>query len=158
MCCCGRLPSFTQRGVFFRRVFLAYFAPPRGKHATKTRRLTGGWGRGDAICMWLGLACFHNSYSFLMISPNLHDIWPFFLLIPMKQRIFWHYLGFQVMAILCWAAKNSLRGTAVFIQLRFFLKSRFERSACCGFRSVFKRMKAKEQCRHLNTSCYTVAR
>jgi hypothetical protein len=30
----------------------------------------------------LGLAHFHNEYSFLMISPNLHDIWPLFLLIP----------------------------------------------------------------------------
>jgi hypothetical protein len=29
----------------------------------------------------LGLAHFHNEYSFLMISPNLHDIWPLFLLI-----------------------------------------------------------------------------
>jgi hypothetical protein len=31
--------------------------------------------------MWLGLAHFHNGYSFLMISPNLHDIWPVFFLI-----------------------------------------------------------------------------
>ncbi len=33
-------------------------------------------------------------------------------LLVMKLCFFWHYLGFQVMAILCWAAKNSLRGTA----------------------------------------------
>jgi hypothetical protein len=32
--------------------------------------------------MWLGLAHFHNAYSFLMISPNLLDIWPMILLIP----------------------------------------------------------------------------
>jgi hypothetical protein len=32
----------------------------------------------------LGLAHFHNGYSFLMISPNLHDIWPLFLLIPSR--------------------------------------------------------------------------
>jgi hypothetical protein len=31
--------------------------------------------------MWLGLAHFHKGYSFLMISPNLLDIWPMFLLI-----------------------------------------------------------------------------
>jgi len=37
-------------------------------------------GRGDA-CMWFGLAHFHNGYSFLMISPNLLDIWPVFFLI-----------------------------------------------------------------------------
>jgi hypothetical protein len=32
--------------------------------------------------MWLGLAHFHNGYSFLTISPNLHDIWPMFFLVP----------------------------------------------------------------------------
>jgi hypothetical protein len=31
--------------------------------------------------MWFGLAHFHNGYSFLMISPNLLDIWPVFFLI-----------------------------------------------------------------------------
>jgi hypothetical protein len=31
--------------------------------------------------MWLGLAHFHNGYSFLMISPNLLDTWPVFFLI-----------------------------------------------------------------------------
>jgi hypothetical protein len=31
--------------------------------------------------MWLGLAHFHNGYGFLMISPNLLDIWPVFFLI-----------------------------------------------------------------------------
>jgi len=41
--------------VYFWCVFSACFAPPRGKHATKTRRLTGGWGRGDAMHLaWLG--------------------------------------------------------------------------------------------------------
>jgi hypothetical protein len=32
-------------------------------------------GEGGMLCMWLGLAHFHNGYSFLTISPNLHDIW-----------------------------------------------------------------------------------
>ncbi len=31
--------------------------------------------------MWLGLAHFHNGYSFLMISSNLLDIWPIFFFI-----------------------------------------------------------------------------
>jgi hypothetical protein len=31
--------------------------------------------------MWFGLAHFRNGYSFLMISPNLLDIWPVFFLI-----------------------------------------------------------------------------
>jgi hypothetical protein len=36
----------------------------------------GGGGRYE----WrLGLAHFHNKYIFLMISPNLHDIWPLFI-------------------------------------------------------------------------------
>jgi hypothetical protein len=40
-----------------------------------------GGGGGATLCMWLGLAHFHSGYSFLMISPNLHDIWPVFFLI-----------------------------------------------------------------------------
>jgi hypothetical protein len=40
-------------------------------------------GGGDA-CMWFGLAHFHNSYSFLMISPNSLDIWTVFFLIPSR--------------------------------------------------------------------------
>jgi hypothetical protein len=61
------LKSATCTGGFFRRIFLADFAPPRGKPATKTRRLTG------------------TTYIvFLAISPNLHDIWPLFLLIPSR--------------------------------------------------------------------------
>jgi hypothetical protein len=31
--------------------------------------------------MWLGLAHSLNGYRFLMISPNLLDIWPMFILI-----------------------------------------------------------------------------
>jgi hypothetical protein len=54
---------------------------PRGKPPeTSADWLGGGGGRGDA-CMWLGLAHFHNDYSFLMISPNFLDIWPVFFLI-----------------------------------------------------------------------------
>ncbi len=37
-------------------------------------------GEGDA-CMRFGLAHFHNGYGFLMISPNLLDIWNVFFLI-----------------------------------------------------------------------------
>ncbi len=65
---------------------------------------------------WVALwGAFHQTrkYSFLMISPKLLDISPFFLLIFLlfEQWIFLYYLGFQVMAIHCCAAKNSLRGT-----------------------------------------------
>jgi hypothetical protein len=62
-----------------------------------------GGGGGGTLCMWLGLAHFHNGYSFLTISPNLHDIWPvFFLILPRYETA--HFLiVLQVMAILCWA-------------------------------------------------------
>jgi hypothetical protein len=77
-----RLFLWRDFQVSFWRLFSACSAPTRGKHATKTHRLTGGWGRS----IWLGLAHFHNGYSFLMISPNLLDIWPLFLLIPSRYE------------------------------------------------------------------------
>jgi len=70
----------SRHGELPCRLFLAHFASPRGKSALKTRLLAV---RGGGRYEWrLGLAHFHNEYSFLMISPNLHDIWPLFLLIP----------------------------------------------------------------------------
>jgi hypothetical protein len=36
--------------------------------------------------MWLGLAHFHSGYSFLIISPNLLDIWPVFFLILSRNE------------------------------------------------------------------------
>jgi hypothetical protein len=44
------------------------------------------WGVGEGGRYACGLAYFHNGYSFLMISPNLHDIWPLFLLIPSRYE------------------------------------------------------------------------
>jgi hypothetical protein len=67
--CHGELPRCLQ---------LAYFPSPRGKSAVATCEEVGG-GRYE---WWLGLAHFHNKYSFLMISPKLYDISLFFLLIP----------------------------------------------------------------------------
>ena len=63
-----------------RRIILADLVSPRGKPAENTRHLTWRVGEGDA-CMRFGLAHFLNGYSFLMISPNLHDIWAMFFLI-----------------------------------------------------------------------------
>jgi hypothetical protein len=58
-------------------IFLHHVENPTSKPAFWPR---GGGGR---CYEWqLGLAHFHSEYSFLMISPNLHDIWPFFVLIP----------------------------------------------------------------------------
>jgi hypothetical protein len=62
-------------GVFSWRVLLHHMENTPPKPAV----LLGGGG-GGTLCMWLGLAHFHNGYSFLMISPNLLDIWPMFLL------------------------------------------------------------------------------
>jgi hypothetical protein len=44
----------------------------------RRRNLVGG----GSLEWRLGLAHFHNVYSFLMISPKLHDFLLFFLLIP----------------------------------------------------------------------------
>jgi hypothetical protein len=44
-------------------------------------QLARRWG-GGSLEWQLGLAHFHNEYSFLMISPKLHDFSLFFLLIP----------------------------------------------------------------------------
>jgi hypothetical protein len=62
------------------RVNSAAFGSPHGKPTRNTRQLTWRVGEGDA-CMRFGLAHFLNGYSFLMISPNLHDIWAMFFLI-----------------------------------------------------------------------------
>jgi len=63
-----------QNGDLQRRKILAAFGSPRGKPARNNRHF------GDA-CMRFDLAHFLNGYSFLMISPNLHDIWAMFFLI-----------------------------------------------------------------------------
>jgi hypothetical protein len=52
--------------------------PPRGKSTDTTRQEVG---EGERLKWRLGLAHFHNEYSFLMISSKLHDISLFFLLI-----------------------------------------------------------------------------
>ncbi len=65
-------------GAFSWRILLHHVENPPPKPAFW---LGGGGGRYE----WrLGLAHFHNEYSFLMISPNLHEIWPLFLLIPSR--------------------------------------------------------------------------
>jgi hypothetical protein len=73
----------------------------------------GGGGMGSPLA---GFPPNKGKYSFLMISPKLLDFSPFFLLIfsPLGTADFF-YLSFQVMAILCWVAKNSLCGTGMVI-------------------------------------------
>jgi hypothetical protein len=69
----------SRHGELPRRLQLAHFPSPRGKSALATHQLAKRWGGG---MLWLGLAHFHNEYSFLMISQKLYDISLFFLLIP----------------------------------------------------------------------------
>ncbi len=62
------------------RVNTADLGSPRGKPAENTRHLTWrGWG-GRLGEVWFG-SFSSMAYSFLMISPNLHDIWAMFFLI-----------------------------------------------------------------------------
>jgi hypothetical protein len=77
----------AQNGGSQQRVNLADSGSPRGKPARNTRHLTWRVGEGDA-CMRFGLAHFLNGYSFLMISPNLLDIWAMFFLILSQRCIF----------------------------------------------------------------------
>ncbi len=69
-----------QNGDLQRCIISAAFVSPRGKPARNTLHLTWRVGEGDA-CMRFGLAHFLNGYGFLMIPPNLHDIWAMFFLI-----------------------------------------------------------------------------
>ncbi len=94
-----------RRGAFIWRILLHHVENPPEKPADWL-----GVGGGGTLCIWLGLAHFHNGYSFLMISPNLlarilfgsFSLW---------NRAFLMVFSLQVMAILRWAAKNSFRGT-----------------------------------------------
>jgi hypothetical protein len=53
---------------------------PRGKPAKNTRHLTWRVGGGRLGEVWFD-SFSSTAYSFLMISPNLHDIWATFFLI-----------------------------------------------------------------------------
>jgi hypothetical protein len=70
-----------RRGVFILQILLHHVENPPQK---PTDWLGGGG--GGTLCMQLGLAHFHNGYSFLTISPNLHDIWPVFFLVPSRYE------------------------------------------------------------------------
>jgi hypothetical protein len=60
-----------------RQIILVDLAPPRGKSAENTRQKS--WPAVE-LCQGGGLVwlIFPMAYSFLMISPNLHDIWVVF--------------------------------------------------------------------------------
>ena len=69
-----------QNGGSQRRVNSAGLGLPRGKPAENTRHLSpqDGVGRLGRGLVWLIPP---TAYGFLMISPNLHDIWAMFFLI-----------------------------------------------------------------------------
>jgi hypothetical protein len=63
-----------------RQIILADLGSPRGKSAENTRHKSVPgvvWRQGGGL-VWL---IFPTAYGFLMISPNLHDIWVMFFLI-----------------------------------------------------------------------------
>ncbi len=63
-----------------RRVNSADLGSPRGKPAENTHHLTWRVGGGRLGEVWF-CSFSLTAYSFLMISPNLHDIWAMFFLI-----------------------------------------------------------------------------
>jgi hypothetical protein len=70
--------------VIFRHIFGVFSWRVWLHHVENTPPELAVWlggGGGGTLSMWLGLAHFHNGNSFLMISPNLLDIWPVFFLI-----------------------------------------------------------------------------
>jgi hypothetical protein len=67
-------------GVSKWRVNSADLGSPRGKPAENTRHLTWWVGGGRSGEVWFG-SFSSTTFSFLMISPNLHDIWAMFFLI-----------------------------------------------------------------------------
>jgi hypothetical protein len=74
-------PDFAiVNGGSKRRIILADLVSPRGKPAENTRHLSpqDGVGRLGRGLVWLIPP---TAYGFLMISPNLHDIWAMFFLI-----------------------------------------------------------------------------
>ncbi len=66
-----------RRGVFIWRILLHHKENPPIE-----------WEVGEGGCYACGLAwlIFTNGFSFLTISPNLHDIWPVFFLVPSRYE------------------------------------------------------------------------
>jgi hypothetical protein len=69
-----------------RRIILADLVSPRGKPGENTCHLSpqDGVGRLGGGLVWLIPP---TAYGFLMISPNLHDIWAMFFLILSRLKL-----------------------------------------------------------------------
>ncbi len=95
-----------------RRVNSGDLGSPRGKPAENTRHLI--WRVGGDAWVRFGLAHFLQRlivlWWFLQTYMTSGPCSSWFFLV-MKSWFFWYYLRLRVMAILCRAAKNSLRGT-----------------------------------------------
>jgi hypothetical protein len=76
-----------RRGTFIWRILLHHVENSPQKPADSLEGEGGG-----TLCMWLGLAHFHNGYSFWTISPNLHDIWPMFFLVPSRYETAYFFI------------------------------------------------------------------
>jgi hypothetical protein len=74
---------------------MADLAPPRGKSAKNRKIVARKVGRlWSDVREGFGLAHFSNGCSFLMISPNLHDIWVVFFLNLSQELKLVHLLYF----------------------------------------------------------------
>ncbi len=70
-----------QNGGWIRRIWDHHVENPRKILAI----WLGGWGVGRLGEVWFGSFSW-TAYSFLMISPNLHDIWAMFFSIPSRYE------------------------------------------------------------------------
>ncbi len=96
-------------GVFSQHVLLHHVENTPPKPADWL--VGGGGGRYACGLAWLIFTTAIVFWWFLQTYVTSGQCSCWFLLV-IKQWIFWHYLGFQVLAFLCWAAKNSLCGTS----------------------------------------------
>jgi hypothetical protein len=75
-----------------RQIILADLAPQHGKSAENTRHKSspdGVWRQGRGL-VWL---ISPTAYGFLMISPNLHDIWAILFLSQELKLVLLMYFG-----------------------------------------------------------------
>ncbi len=90
---------------------------PRGKHAENTRHLTWRVGGGCLGEVWFG-SFSSTAYSFLMISPNLHDIWAIFFLILSRYEKLVLLMLFRTSGFF---VNSNILSTPIFCQCQYFV-------------------------------------
>jgi hypothetical protein len=66
--------------------FLSVFCSTTWKTRHQNPPIDWGVGEGGRYACGLAWLIFTTAIVFLMISPNLHDIWPLFFLIPSRYE------------------------------------------------------------------------